>query len=70
MGVYWMYFVITCVFVLNKLGYFAGRGVFTLLLPMRVCYLIRAILILIPCGRFLRYVLVFIAITLMMLHFG
>jgi hypothetical protein len=40
-GVYWVYLIIvvTCVFLLDKLGYFVGTGVFALLLPMGACYL-------------------------------
>jgi hypothetical protein len=36
--------VVTCVFVLNKLGYFVDIAVFALLLSIGVCYLAWAVL--------------------------
>jgi hypothetical protein len=63
--------VVTCVFLLNKLGYFTRRyKCFALLLPMGTCYLAWAVLIFIFCDRFLGYVLVLFLITIMMLAFS
>jgi hypothetical protein len=59
--------VVTCVFLLYKLGYFIDTGVFALLLLMDECYLAWAVLILIFCGQFLGYVLVLFVITVMMI---
>jgi hypothetical protein len=66
-GVYWVYLVITCVFLLNKLGYFAAAGVFTLLLATDASYLVCTVVILVSCGPFLGYVLVSLVITAMVL---
>jgi hypothetical protein len=61
--------VVTCVFLVYKLGYFIDTGISALLLPMNECYLAWEILILIFCSEFLGYVLVLFVITLIMFSF-